>query len=46
MSAAPAGTGPGAAPVPVLQVTDLEVDIRLRRSTVHAVQGVSLRVAL
>lgn len=45
MSAAPAGTGPGAAPVPVLQVTDLEVDIRLRRSTVHAVQGVSLRVA-
>jgi peptide/nickel transport system ATP-binding protein len=29
----------------VLQVTDLDVDIRLRRSTVHAVHGVSLEAA-
>ena len=29
----------------VLQVTDLDVDIRLRRSVVHAVRGVSLEVA-
>ena len=29
---------------PVLQVTDLEVDIKLRRSVVHAVQGVTLKV--
>ena len=34
------GTG-----APVLQVTNLDVDIRLRRSTVHAVHGVSLQVA-
>jgi peptide/nickel transport system ATP-binding protein len=37
-----AEVGPGG---PVLQVTDLDVDIRLRRSAVHAVQGVSLEVA-
>ncbi|HEU5418560.1 MAG TPA: ABC transporter ATP-binding protein [Streptosporangiaceae bacterium] len=36
----------GAAPAgPVLEVTGLDVDIRLRRSVVHAVQGVSLQVA-
>ncbi|MDQ2875594.1 MAG: ABC transporter ATP-binding protein [Actinomycetota bacterium] len=35
----------GAAAGPVLQVTGLDVDIRLRRSTVHAVQDVSLTVA-
>jgi peptide/nickel transport system ATP-binding protein len=29
----------------VLQVSDLDVDIRLRRSVVHAVRGVSLEVA-
>jgi peptide/nickel transport system ATP-binding protein len=29
----------------VLEITDLSVDIRLRRSTVHAVSGVSLRAA-
>jgi peptide/nickel transport system ATP-binding protein len=34
-----------AAGTPVLEVTDLDVDIRLRRSAVHAVQGVSLQVA-
>jgi oligopeptide/dipeptide ABC transporter ATP-binding protein len=30
---------------PVLQVADLDVDIKLRRSVVHAVQGVTLDVA-
>ena len=30
---------------PVLQVSDLDVDIKLRRSVVHAVQGVTLEVA-
>jgi peptide/nickel transport system ATP-binding protein len=35
-------TGPGGAPA--LDVEDLGVDIRLRRSTVHAVDGVSLDV--
>jgi len=30
---------------PVLQVTDLDVDIKLRRSVVHAVRGVTLEVA-
>ncbi len=34
--------GAGAAGDPILQVADLGVDIRLRRSTVHAVDGVSL----
>ncbi len=44
-----AGGGPGASgPVydgPVLRVTGLDVDIRLRRSVVHAARGVSLEVA-
>jgi peptide/nickel transport system ATP-binding protein len=31
--------------MPVLQVRDLDVDIRLRRSVVHAVRGVTLDVA-
>jgi peptide/nickel transport system ATP-binding protein len=43
VSAQPGGAA--AAPAPVLQVTDLDVDIRLRRSAVHAVRGVSLQVA-
>ena len=41
-------TAPAASPAlagPVLQVRDLDVDIRLRRSVVHAVQGVALEVA-
>ena len=37
-----AGEGGGG---PVLQVRDLDVDISLRRSVVHAVQGVGLEVA-
>ena len=38
-------SAPAAAAAPVLQVAGLDVDIRLRRSVVHAVQGVSLDVA-
>jgi peptide/nickel transport system ATP-binding protein len=34
-----------AAGSPVLEVTDLQVDIALRRSTVHAVDGVSFSIA-
>ena len=30
---------------PVLQITDLQTEIRLRNATVHAVDGVSLTVA-
>jgi len=38
-------SGAGEVGGPVLQVSDLDVDIRLRRSVVHAVRGVSLEVA-
>ena len=40
---APSGRAPSAGPV--LQITDLHTEIRLRDATVHAVDGVSLSVA-
>jgi peptide/nickel transport system ATP-binding protein len=50
VNAVPAGPAPGvpvasAGAPPALRVTGLDVDIALRRSVVHAVQGVSLQVA-
>ena len=43
----PAGTGPElrkVPDVPLLEITDLKTDIRLKRATVHAIDGVSLSV--
>jgi peptide/nickel transport system ATP-binding protein len=43
----PAGTGPElrkVPDVPLLEISDLKTDIRLKRATVHAIDGVSLSV--
>jgi oligopeptide/dipeptide ABC transporter ATP-binding protein len=44
MTTPPGDPGPAAATAPALEVDGLSVDIELRRSTVHAVDGVSLQV--
>jgi peptide/nickel transport system ATP-binding protein len=41
----PNTSGPGPGIKPVLEVEDLHVDIALRKSTVHAVDGISLSIA-